>query len=617
MKPNAFGLYSEPYSPSGNIGDGGLKKLLGAPTLSLLQAVIREAVQNSCDAVLPNKNPKITFRLRTLTAQQGQALKTLFGVLPEQTDSKMQIDNFLNSPTPRVLEICDYNTEGLTGPTRADHIPENAEETNFVEFMRNFGSNRNKEYGGGTYGFGKVSLYRASMCSTILVDSQTTYNETPVRRLMGCHLGDSFQAISAKKTNKKYTGRHWWGANDENSDDGFVDPIEGSAAREICSSLGLPERDENAPGTSIVIFDPYLPDNDIEIVKASLIETLLWFFWPRLARDASPSNKLEFKLEIDGIETLIPEPENFPPLDLFCRALTKAKLKTVDSEPIVCKKPKKHLGQIAIEKGFKATRQVILDEQTTLFPSTSSHIAVMRPVELIVKYYQGDALPDGDYEWAGVFIADSEKEVEEAFAKSEPPAHDDWEPSMMEPGNQKTYVRVAVREIKSKAKSVAAPNQKIENLSTERDSLASAADTLGMMLKTKTGQGAGPLRSPNSATRLTTNTASTPTSDGLYIKDGYRVAIFKTLVRRIERLLKLALVIDSSAALDGTFPKKTEEQAGLKPTVLFITNEDNTVTYDGNVAKIGNDTGTYLIHVKVPDDCATILKAYLVNEGDL
>ena len=142
MKPNEFALYSEPYSPSGNIGDGGLKKLLGAPTLSLLQAVMREAVQNSCDAALANRNPKIVFRLRTLTAKQGNALKTLFSVLPEQTDSKTQIEKFLNSPSPRVLEICDYNTEGLNGPTRADHIPENAKETNFVEFMRNFGSDR-------------------------------------------------------------------------------------------------------------------------------------------------------------------------------------------------------------------------------------------------------------------------------------------------------------------------------------------------------------------------------------------------------------------------------------------------------------------------------------------
>ncbi|MDZ5435400.1 hypothetical protein T3H00_22405 [Pseudomonas fluorescens] len=616
MKKNEFSLYSEPYSPSGNIGDGGLKKLLGAPTLSLLQAVIREAIQNSCDAVLSDQNPRIKFRLRTLTNSQSQTLKKLLITLPEQQNSKNQIDNFLNSPSPRVLEICDYNTEGLTGPTRADQIPENAQETNFIEFMRNFGSNRNKEYGGGTYGFGKVSLYRASMCSTILVDSQTTYNDSPTRRLIGCHLGDSFQATSTGKTYKKYTGRHWWGIKDENSPDGFVDPVEGSSATEICDSLGLPERNEQNPGTTILIFDPYLPDKNIEVVKATLIETLLWFFWPRLTKDVSQTKKLELTLEIDGVSVEIPKPENFPPLDLFCRALTKVRTKSNDSEVIVCKSPKKHLGRIAIEKGFKAIRHTVLDETTTLFPSISSHIAVMRPVELVVKYYKGDALPDGNYEWAGVFVADSDKEVEEAFAKSEPPAHDDWEPSMMEPGRQKTFVRVAVRDIKSKAKSIAAPAQIIDHSSAEGDSLALAADTLGMMLASKTGQGAGPLRTPKRETKLTTNTVSTPISDSLYIKDGYRVAIFKTVVRRVELTSKLSLVIDSSVALDGAFPRKTEEKTGPEPEVLFITTADNAKIHQGNTARIGCNTGTYYIHVKVPNDCGTMLKAYLVGGSE-
>jgi hypothetical protein len=33
------------------------------------------------------------------------------------------------------------------------------------------------------------------------------------------------------------------------------------------------------------------------------------------------------------------------------------------------------------------------------------HIALMRPVELVVKYLEGNPLPDARLEWAGVFIA--------------------------------------------------------------------------------------------------------------------------------------------------------------------------------------------------------------------
>ena len=75
----------------------------------------------------------------------------------------------------------------------------------------------------------------------------------------------------------------------------------------------------------------------------------------------------------------------------------------------------------------------------------------MRPVELVVKYLEGAALPDERLEWGGVFIASSEDDVERAFADSEPPAHDDWVPDSLSVRSAKTFVNVALRELNSHA----------------------------------------------------------------------------------------------------------------------------------------------------------------------
>lgn len=77
MPTKRVSIYPEPYAASGNIGDGGLRKLLGAPSLNMLQMVIREAVQNSCDAAKLGTGPEILIRVRTLTKDQIKTLKEI------------------------------------------------------------------------------------------------------------------------------------------------------------------------------------------------------------------------------------------------------------------------------------------------------------------------------------------------------------------------------------------------------------------------------------------------------------------------------------------------------------------------------------------------------------
>ena len=96
-------------------------------------------------------------------------------------------------------------------------------------------------------------------------------------------------------------------------------------------------------------------------------------------------------------------------------------------------------------------------------------------------------------QWAGVFITDIGKnaEVEKAFAMSEPPAHDDWQPKAAQAltPHQRTYVTVALRRIRERISTLSGSNISQGGLpgGEARSSLAALAGDIGRSLI-----GAGP-----------------------------------------------------------------------------------------------------------------------------
>ncbi len=205
-------FFSEPFAKTGNIAADGFRRLLGCPAQDLLQTMLRESIQNSIDAALPGFGPSLSIRFRTLTSQQCTALReVVLADLPQGDHTRNEIATSIGTVGLKVLEICDFRSIGLSGPTSGDVASDGREALNFVNFLRNVGVARDTYHGGGTYGYGKTSLYAMSACSTILVDSQTTCEGKPVRRFMGCHLGSAFDADTADNKRRRFTGRHWWG----------------------------------------------------------------------------------------------------------------------------------------------------------------------------------------------------------------------------------------------------------------------------------------------------------------------------------------------------------------------------------------------------------------------
>jgi hypothetical protein len=456
----------------GTAGEGALK-LLGTPSLTRLQAVVREAGQNSWDARLPETQVRFAIRARTLAPAQTAVLREqVFAARPQSQDSRDRFEAALSDDRLTVLELADFGTRGLAGPTGADFAPAEGEPQNFVKFIRNIGAGRGDTQSGGTYGFGKVSFYAASTISTVLVDSLATDTNGLVRRFIACHLGDEF----TDESRRRFTGRHWWGASTD--DEGFVEPLTGDDASDLSSALGLHPRGDSDTGTTVVVLAPAL--TSLEDATGEIVEALLWFFWPKMISVDSSTPPMSFSMTVDGDDIALPQPDLFPPLDLFTDAYRHVKQMDPDAIAMRCGSPVKHLGYLSITRGFRSERQSHATE--TAIPHTSSHVALMRPVELVVRYLEGPKLPQASQEWAGVFICSAERDVEEAFAASEPPGHDDWCPTNLPRGYAQTFVRVGLRRIQEQVNQFVYPPVAPAPGAADQPSLARAASALGSLV---------------------------------------------------------------------------------------------------------------------------------------
>ena len=616
MSLRFLSLNSEPYGVTGNIGKN-IRRLLGTPTLDPLQTVIREAIQNVADAAKLGAGPDIVIRLYRLSDNQRTVFSGyVFKELPREKTSRDALSQFLEREDALILEICDFRTCGLGGPTRADRIPIGTKQTDFIDFLRNIGMPRDTEHGGGTYGFGKVALYQVSRCHTILVDTLVHNGGKGARRLIGSHIGESF-GIQEDGMCRRFTGRHWWGMPDPS--DGFIDPIMDTDAENMASALGfLPRNTPDKTGSSIMILDFDSEGEDPNVIGHRIVESLLWSFWPRMLEDTPADRQFNCTVEVEGTLLDIPKPETFSPLDLFAKAFRAARAGSGnDVHKITSKRPSKDLGCLAMEKGLRTARRPLVSENS-LFPAVCHHIALMRPVELIVKYLEGPALPDERLEWAGVFITSSEDAVEHAFAESEPPAHDDWIPSSLPKGRAKTYVNVALRELRAHALDFGnLPDGPRFAGSDSGPPLAKVAGVLGLALEGTGGDGAGRKQGggrPGRRTPLRAR-ASRPVFQRLEHDSENTMAVFTTEISQDNRQTGAVLNVNAYIAIEGAAAGRAVDSIA-SPSVVRIRSADGTHASNFDRIDLSGKGGRYEIFVRMPSDCAVTVDAQIMAGSD-
>lgn len=481
-------LQSEFYPPTGGLSGDGARNQLGRPRLDRLAVLVREAVQNSWDAraALPIRFETACW---TLSAAEQRFLREQ--VLPGNP-SGLGLPAALAAEPSLMLALSDRSTVGLGGPTRADVAAPPGEPANFVNFLRNVGHPPERALGGGTYGFGKAAYYVASRVRTICVYTRCLLPDGGIgeTRFMAAALGSEFSAEQDGQL-RRFTGRHWWGRR---TGDGFVDPLIGAEADRAAAGLGLPQFADGETGTTILIIAPDLETHDARALVEAAAERVLEHCWPKLVDGPEGGPSVLFEFRAEGQVIALPAPGAHPRVAAFARVFAAARsAAAAEQSPIFVLSDiesvrwRRRLGRFAAAT-FPRPLAADVEERPGPILGPSRHAALIRGPGLVVRYIEGPALPSDLAEYAAVFAVDAG--VDDAFARAEPPTHDDWTPDMLESDMEKTLVRTAMRDIPAALR--AFTSGRAENAAPGEDvPLGEFADQLGGLIAGVAGPGAG------------------------------------------------------------------------------------------------------------------------------
>ena len=391
----------------------------------------------------------------------------------------------LSDPKQWWLVVRDRGTVGLGGPERAG-VP--AEQNNFADFVWNFGIPNEDEHTGGTYGCGRTVFFTASAPSArdpegsvAVIHSRYRANDCLRTRLIAMGLGDNYT-----KSGRLYTGRHWWGR--ERKEALSPAPLENPLADVLAQSLGLPGFKPGETGTTVLVpcCDLRAEEEDGQaIVKQQaaldvmnrLIGAAAWHCWPKIV-DLGPGPEMVFSFLLNGQEIRGPCPERHPEIRHFIpclRACLGDKPPGVEVESLLSQRPKQRLGCLAMNRFPEEPGPSPMPSRP--FEGAVRHTALMRAPKLIVKYLPGAESPWEGTGWAGVFLANDEKDAE--FAAAEPPPHDDW---VVRPGKKfkRNLVRIALARIDKQVKRFNGGSNPL--LEQNSEPLGRLADALGDLL---------------------------------------------------------------------------------------------------------------------------------------
>lgn len=307
------------------------------------------------------------------------------------------------------------------------------------------------------------------------------------------------------------------------------------------------------------------------------------------------------------------------------QALAEARAK---KDEIVCRKPKKLLGFFG-QSG--ASLDLPADDrfrrhlrETALIPERLHHVALLRPAELVVRYKEGSINESEQRQWAGVFITDigENGEVEKAFAMSEPPAHDDWQPKAAQAltPHQKTYVNVALTRIHERIRALSGSEIKQGKLTGDEahSSLAALAGDIGRSL-IGAGPGGADGTRPSSGVggggRRASLRLGSPVSEGTSLRNGQPVARFRVrLTGPVDAVPSVKFqpwVQMDEGSKDPTAPN------GRAPEVIGVEIDSQPVPFGENGYACPVASGGTDIHVlvSIPDYVAVVITAGIV-EGD-
>jgi hypothetical protein len=410
----------ERFRGIGGTGGRGLRRTLSGSGLREAHRLGRELPQNSRDAASsPRGLVEMYFRLRRLTGRAREKLVRLLRV--EQLIERGLVQP-LPDPLP-VLYVEDFGTVGLGGVDRAD-VPRNFKRDRYVGLCLTFGDADENASGGGTFGFGKSVTWNASRSRLVLFHSRFQPDDRTGRvhsRLIGTGLFQTHNHQGAR-----YTGRAFLSRLSDEED--YVPPLTNGEADRVAAELGfVPRPDATKTGTSILMVNTDLDSHDhLEQVR----EGIELYYWPAII-----DGRLKVHLLDEDEELPPPNPERRADLAPYIGAYRRARA-LLDGEEIAASAAQWHglvtrysdvLGALALTAVADPELSVETDDNGAGDDGQRvDTVALIRSPRMVVCYkapYQRAR----DSHFIGVFIADPQ--FNQDLAKSEPPAHNDWDPN--------------------------------------------------------------------------------------------------------------------------------------------------------------------------------------------
>lgn len=423
-RSGAAGDLAKMFKNEGVKNPGALNVHAPPPDATLLA---REVIQNSWDAAqelraaFDGDHPdfEVAFRFSEHPMADHALLDGLGlrdhaerALASDSTDLGLGGDNVLDrldSDAPlRLLTIEESGTTGMYGPWTGTS-------SKLYLALVSLGFTMKADGAGGSYGYGKAGLIRASRTRTII--AYTCFREQPdepgvSRRLLGM----TYWGLHSLK-GIDYSGFARLGARDGDARVPLVD----DEADAYATSLGLdvrhPECDEDL-GTTFVVVDPGVePEEVLAAIERN--------WWPAI------QSLDDFHAEVVDYEgkVHVPRPKRDPVLLPFIRAhevATVAQDNRVEQERQRTFQAKK-AGDVRYELGELG---LVADKADWSYPVDTdevehrSLVALVRGPKMVVEYYEaGTTVPFV----RGTFVAANA--IDDLLRQTEPKAHDAWEPT--------------------------------------------------------------------------------------------------------------------------------------------------------------------------------------------
>jgi hypothetical protein len=252
------------------------------------------------------------------------------------------------------------------------------------------------------------------------------------------------------------------------------------------------------------------------------------------------------------------------------------------------------------------------------------HIAVMRAPNFVVKYVEGPPMPYELVEYAGVFRVDSEADA--AFARAEPPTHDDWIPDLLLDAAEKTFVRVAQRKLKEVLQAYAAPPAiEAAGGGTGTHSVAAFSRLLGGLLPSLNSDANRPARPPSTSLKGEGKSGAgrrgAPAPQIAFVDEPNTVLVdgIPAMVARFQvfgqaskhvRVLAQAKVVIA----DG-FESDPPEGAERPQVLKWVAPDGQTVAAGNASCEVPVDNGIWTVVVSIPPDAMIAVDLKVESKG--